>query len=187
MEIERTALAEVLLLKPRVFGDARGFFLETFRESTLRELGVTLPFVQDNHSRSRKGTLRGVHFQCPHAQGKLGRVPRGSVFDVAVDIRRGSPNFGKWTGHILNDENHHQLWVPPGFGHGFLVLSDVADFVYKCTEYYMPEHDGGFYWDDPEIGIDWPLREGLLLSDKDRNAPRLRELPEEKLPTLLNS
>ena len=145
MNIRETTLEGVLLLKPKVFGDVRGFFLETFRENVLKDAGITTPFVQDNHSRSRKGTLRGLHFQNPHSMGKLVRVTRGKVFDVAVDIRRGSSSFGQWTGHVLDDVDHYQLWVPPGFAHGFVVLSDEADFVYKCTDYYMPEHEGGFF------------------------------------------
>lgn len=182
MDIKETTLDGVLLLKPKVFGDTRGFFLETYRESVLKDAGITLPFVQDNHSRSRRGILRGVHFQNPGLMGKLVRVTRGKVFDVAVDIRYGSPSFGQWTGHVLDDIDHCQLWVPPGFAHGFVVLSDDADFVYKCTEYYMPENDAGFRWDDPDVDIDWPLKEGLLLSEKDKKAPLLKDIPKEKLP-----
>lgn len=175
MEIVRTGIEGVLLIKPKVFGDHRGFFLETFQEERYREAGIAHRFVQDNHSRSRKGILRGLHFQRSHPQGKLVSALRGRVFDVAVDIRPESPTFGKWHGAVLDDENHHQLWVPPGLAHGFCVLSDVADFVYKCTDYYHPEDEGAVRWDDPDIGVDWPIAEPIL-SDKDSKAPRLREM-----------
>jgi dTDP-4-dehydrorhamnose 3,5-epimerase len=173
MKVTPTAIPDVLVLEPRVFGDERGFFLESFNERVFRELtGVTLPFVQDNHSRSAKGVLRGLHYQVRQAQGKLVRVVRGRVFDVAVDVRRGSPTFGRWVGTELSEANHRQFWVPPGFAHGFVVLSDSADFLYKTTEYYAPEHERCVAWDDPSIGIAWPLaEEGISapqLSAKDR-------------------
>lgn len=175
MEIVRTGIEGVLLIEPKVFGDHRGFFLETFQEERYREAGIAQRFVQDNHSRSRRGILRGLHFQRSHPQGKLVSALRGRVFDVAVDIRPESPTFGKWHAAVLDDENHHQLWIPPGLAHGFCVLSDVADFVYKCTDYYHPEDEGAVRWDDPDIGIDWPVAEPIL-SDKDSKAPRLREI-----------
>jgi dTDP-4-dehydrorhamnose 3,5-epimerase (EC 5.1.3.13) len=182
MEVVKTSLDGVLLVKPRVFGDQRGFFLETFRASQYFEHGISVPFVQDNHSRSRRGILRGIHFQNPCPQGKLVSVIRGKVFDVAVDIRPDSPNFGKWFGTILDDENHNQLWIPPGFGHGFCVLSSEADFVYKCTEYYRPEYDAAIRWDDPAICIEWPIEEAPSLSEKDENAARLSDIDVNKLP-----
>jgi len=176
-----TDIPEVLLLEPRVFGDQRGFFLETFQQQRYQDAGITLPFVQDNHSRSSKGVLRGLHFQLKHPQGKLVQVMRGSVFDVAVDIRIGSPFFGKWYGAVLNDENHRQLWVPPGFAHGFCVLSDLADFTYKCTDYYHPEDEGCVRWDDPAISISWPISDPLL-SAKDKDGPLLADLDGCRLP-----
>jgi dTDP-4-dehydrorhamnose 3,5-epimerase len=158
MKVTRTALPEVLLLEPKVFGDARGFFLESFNRRVFREAtGVETEFVQDNHSRSAKGVLRGLHYQIRQPQGKLVRVVRGAVFDVAVDVRRSSPNFGRWVGEVLSEENQRQLWVPPGFAHGFLVLSESADFLYKASDYYAPEHERCIVWNDPQIGIDWGL------------------------------
>ena len=175
MKITPTAIPDVLLIEPDVFGDARGFFQETWHARRFAEHGLDVTFVQDNHSRSNRGVLRGLHFQNPVAQGKLVRVVRGAVFDVAVDIRRGSPTFGRWVGYELSGDNHRQLWVPPGFAHGFCVLEDGTDFLYKCTDYYAPEHEHGVRWDDPAIGIEWPDME-FLLSDKDRTAPLLAEL-----------
>ncbi|MFU2487429.1 dTDP-4-dehydrorhamnose 3,5-epimerase [Thauera sp. WH-1] len=176
MKVTPTGLPEVLLLEPRVFGDARGFFLESYNARTFRELsGLDVQFVQDNHSRSAGGVLRGLHYQLHQAQGKLVRVVRGSVFDVAVDLRRSSPRFGKWVGVELSEDNHRQLWVPPGFGHGFLVLSETADFLYKTTDYYAPEHERCIAWDDPDIGIDWPLQSPPVLSAKDAQGGRLAE------------
>ena len=173
MRVIETELPGVLILEPRVFGDARGFFLETYRAALFDELGIPA-FVQDNHSRSRRGVLRGLHYQLVQPQGKLVRVTRGRVFDVAVDIRRGSPTFGRWTGIELDDESLRLFYVPAGFAHGFLVLSEVADFVYKCTDYYHPASEHGILWNDPDIGIAWPL-DDVALSDKDRINPRLRE------------
>lgn len=181
--VERTSLEGVLLFRPKAYGDARGFFMETFRANTYADAGLTLPFVQDNLSRSSKGILRGLHYQWPNPQGKLISVTRGQVFDVAVDIRVGSPQFGHWYGTVLDDENHCQLWVPPGLAHGFCVLSDTVDFAYKCTEYYMPENDAAIRWNDSDIGVDWPLKEIIpLLSDKDERAPFLGELTADRLP-----
>lgn len=173
LKVTSTAIPGVLLLEPRLFGDERGFFLESFNQRAFNEAtGLDVTFVQDNHSRSAKGVLRGMHYQLPpHAQGKLVRVVRGSVFDVAVDIRRDSPTFGKWAGVELSEDNHRQLWIPPGLAHGFLVTSESADFLYKTTNYYAPAAERGLRWDDPSVGIEWPL-EGLKLTiaERDRNA-----------------
>lgn len=174
MQAIQTAIPEVLIIEPKVFGDSRGFFFESFNARSFRELtGLDVSFVQDNHSRSAKGVLRGLHYQIRQPQGKLVRVTRGSVFDVAVDLRRNSPNFGKWVGVELSEDNHRQLWVPPGFGHGFVVLSESADFLYKTTDYYAPEHERCVIWNDPTIGIDWPLDGEPLLSAKDRDGKPL--------------
>lgn len=179
MKVIDTRLPEVLLLEPKVFGDARGFFQESWNKQTFANLGLDLDFVQDNHSRSARGVLRGIHYQIKQPQGKLVRVVAGSVFDIAVDLRKSSPHFGKWVGYELTAENHRMLWVPPGFGHGFLVLSESADFLYKTTNYYAPEWDRGVRWDDPEIGIDWPLADmsgvALQLSAKDQAQPLLKD------------
>ncbi len=174
MNVRTTPLPGVLIIEPKVFGDARGFFLETFQARRYAEAGIDLPFVQDNLSRSVKGTLRGLHFQQPQPQGKLVYVLAGAVFDVCVDIRSGSPTFGRWFGLELSADNHLQLWIPPGFAHGFCVLSDSADFAYKCTALYAPEFDRGIAWNDPDIGIRWPI-ENPLLSKKDAAAPRLKD------------
>ncbi len=181
MEVEKTTLPGVLLLKPKVFGDERGFFLETFQARRYAETGLNRPFVQDNCSRSCRGILRGLHFQLRHPQGKLVYVTKGEVFDVAVDIRRGSPTFRKWYGVRLNDGNHFQLYIPPGFAHGFCVLSESADFFYKCTDYYHPADEGAVRWNDPDLGIAWPLA-APLLSEKDAAAPFLKDLDETGLP-----
>jgi dTDP-4-dehydrorhamnose 3,5-epimerase len=173
-----TRLDGPVLLAPAVHGDARGFFVETWRADTWAAHGVPSVFVQDNQSRSRCGTLRGIHFQTSPGQGKLVRVARGRVFDVVVDLRRASPTFGEWEGVELDDEQGLQLWIPVGFGHGFCVLSDVADFVYKCTSYYDPATEAGFRFDDPDVGIEWPDVE-LLFSERDRTAPTLREIAGE--------
>ena len=175
MIIVETSLPGVLLIEPKVFGDARGFFLESWNRKTFADAGLDIHFVQDNHSRSGKGVLRGLHYQMNAPQGKLVRVTSGAVFDVAVDMRRSSPNFGRWEGVELTAENHRMLWIPPGFAHGFLVLSDSADFLYKTTDYYAPQWDRGVRWDDPEIGIDWPLDAPPTLSDKDRVLPILQD------------
>lgn len=174
MIVAETDLPGVKLLTPRVFGDDRGFFLESWNAKVFADAGLDVAFVQDNHSRSAKGVLRGLHYQLNNPQGKLVRVTSGAVFDVAVDIRRASPHFGRWTGHVLSADNKQMLWIPPGFAHGFLVLSDSADFLYKCTTLYDPPSDRGIAWDDPDIGIDWPLDGATpLLSAKDAAAPRL--------------
>ena len=179
MRFEATTLDGVYLLKPRVFGDARGFFLESWNARTFREAGFELDFVQDNHSRSARGTLRGMHFQTEQTQGKLVRVTSGEVFDVAVDLRRSSATCGQWYGTLLSAENHHQLWVPPGFAHGFLVISEYADFQYKCTDYYHPASEACLAWDDPAVGIDWPLPAGATpqLSAKDAAGLAWGEFP----------
>jgi dTDP-4-dehydrorhamnose 3,5-epimerase len=171
-----THLEGPVLLEPSKFGDERGFFMETFRADAWAAEGVPTEFVQDNHSRSRRGTIRGIHFQTHPGQGKLVRVARGSVLDVVVDLRRGSPTFGEWEGFELDDVHGHQLWIPVGFGHGFCVLSDVADFVYKCTAYYDPATEAGIRFDDPEVGVRWPDDIELLYSERDRTAPRLAEI-----------
>jgi len=175
MKVIETALPGVLILEPKLFGDARGFFLERFQVDRYRDAGIALPFVQDNHSRSRRGVLRGLHFQRTRPQGKLVRVSRGAVYDVAVDIKRNSPTCGQFVGVELNDDNHRQLWIPPGYAHGFCVLSEVADFEYKCTDFYFPEDEGGLLWNDPDVGIPWPI-DAPQLSAKDRGNPRLGEL-----------
>lgn len=169
MRVIATNLPDVLVLEPKVFGDARGFFFESYNARQFAELtGVQATFVQDNHSRSARGVLRGLHYQLHQPQGKLVRVVRGEVFDVAVDLRRSSPHFGRWTGVRLSEQNQRQMWVPPGFGHGFLVLSESADFLYKTTDYYAPEHERCVAWNDPAIGVEWPLAGEPLLSAKDR-------------------
>jgi dTDP-4-dehydrorhamnose 3,5-epimerase len=177
MTVTETSLPGVLLIEPKVFGDARGFFLESWNARTFREAtGVEADFVQDNHSRSARGVLRGIHYQLVRPQGKLVRVVSGEVFDVAVDLRRSSPNFGRWTGVRLDAATHRQLWIPPGFGHGFLVLSETADFLYKTTEYWLPEHDRSLAWNDPAVGIEWPLDGAApMLAAKDAAAPRLAD------------
>ena len=175
MNAIETSLPGVLLLEPKVFGDARGFFMESWNRQTFAEHGLELDFVQDNHSRSTKGVLRGLHYQLNNPQGKLVRVTSGAVFDVAVDLRRSSTHFGQWTGYELSAENQRMLWVPPGFGHGFLVLSDSADFMYKTTAYYAPQWDRGVRWDDPGIGIAWPLDDAPTLSTKDQVLPLLKD------------
>jgi dTDP-4-dehydrorhamnose 3,5-epimerase len=168
-----TALPEVLVYEPAVFGDERGFFMEIFRGSWFEEVGLDGNFVQDNFSRSAQGVLRGLHYQLVEPQGKLVRAVHGEIFDVAVDLRRSSPNFGKWVGATLSAENKHALWIPPGFGHGFYTISEVAEVMYKCTAYYAQQHDRNVRWDDPTIGIAWPLSAPVQLSGKDQQAPLL--------------
>lgn len=174
-----TRLDGVVAIEPRVFGDERGFLLESYSAGAWRELGVDAEFVQENHSRStQRGTLRGLHFQTSPGQAKLVRCVRGAIFDVAVDLRRGSPTYGQWEGHVLDDVTHRQLWVPVGFGHGFQVLSDVADVAYKLTSLYDPATESGIAWDDPDVGVEWPLGDPLL-SERDKEAPRLAEVADE--------
>lgn len=171
MKLIKTPLKDAVILEPAVFGDERGFFMETWNQHTFSELGLELNFVQDNHSRSSQGILRGLHYQTQHTQGKLVRVTQGCVFDVAVDLRQSSPTFGQWTGVILSDENQRLFWVPEGFAHGFYVMSESADFQYKCTDKYSPEHEVSIAWDDPELAIEWPLvnNQAPLLSAKDKS------------------
>jgi dTDP-4-dehydrorhamnose 3,5-epimerase len=177
MKVTQTSLPEVLILEPKVFGDDRGFFMESFNQQAFdAAVGHPVTFVQDNHSRSARGVLRGLHYQLPpHEQGKLVRVTAGRVFDVAVDVRRSSARFGQWAGVELSGENHLQFWIPPGFAHGFLVLSDTADFLYKTSGYYAPESEASVRWDDPTLNVDWPRVGGPLLSPKDAMAPGLGE------------
>lgn len=181
-----TDLPGVVLIEPQVFGDARGFFLESYHAQKFRALGIDNYFVQDNHSLSRRGTLRGLHYQLNSPQAKLCRVIRGEVLDIAVDIRRGSPTFGQWTGAVLSAENKLQIFIPAGFAHGFVVLSDEAEFLYKCDEFYSPQDERGVLWNDPQIGIDWQLQkfriEQPLLSEKDRALLPLGEIAREDLP-----
>jgi len=175
MNVTETQLAGLLIIEPKVFGDARGFFKETFQAERYREAGIEYTFVQDNYSRSQKGVLRGLHFQITKPQGKLVSCPKGAVFDVAVDIDPESTTYGQYVGVELTEENHKQLWVPPGYAHGFCVLSETADFEYKCTDYYDPSDEGGVIWNDPDVAIDWPIDQPLL-SDKDSKLPTLKEL-----------
>jgi dTDP-4-dehydrorhamnose 3,5-epimerase len=184
MKVIETAIPGVVIIEPKVWGDERGFFLETYRSNRYAELGIPDRLVQDNQSFSRRGVLRGLHIQHPHAQGKLVQVFTGEVFDVAVDVRRGSPSFGKWVGVTLSGENKRQLWVPPGFAHGFLVTSETALFVYKCSDYYHQETELSVRWDDPAIGIDWPLDGAPELSNKDNEAAILAEIPADRLPAI---
>lgn len=181
IKVKETAISDLFVIEPTVFGDGRGFFLETYHKQEFSENGLTMAFVQDNHSKSKQGVLRGLHFQTQHAQGKLVRVIRGSVWDVAVDLREGSPTFGRWEGVLLSAQNKKMFYVPEGFAHGFLTLEDETEFVYKCTDYYHPEYEAGVSYNDPDIGIDWPLveygirSEQLLLSGKDTKLPTLKE------------
>lgn len=183
MKIIETSIPGVLIFEPKVLGDARGFFVETYRGNILAEAGVDVTFVQDNQSRSRRGVLRGLHYQLQQPQAKLVRVARGRVFDVAVDVRRGSPTFGKWVGAVLDDQSHRQMYIPQGFAHGFVVLSDLADFVYKCSDYYHPQSETGILWNDPEIGIEWPaeIKRDIVLSEKDCMLPFLNQLSSDLL------
>jgi dTDP-4-dehydrorhamnose 3,5-epimerase len=176
MNIIHTSLPGVLILEPKVFGDERGFFFESYNKKALSDLaGIVMPFVQDNHSRSAKGVLRGLHYQIHQSQGKLVRVIAGEVFDVAVDVRKSSPGFGKWAGFNLSAENKRMAWIPPGFAHGFLVLSDFAEFLYKTTDYYAPEFERSIAWNDPDLAIDWPLDAAPQLSAKDKAGIALKD------------
>lgn len=177
MQFEPTAIPDVVLIRPKVFGDPRGFFFESWEERKFAAAGLDVKFVQDNQSRSARNILRGLHYQIQQTQGKLVRVVTGTVFDVAVDIRRSSPTFGRWVGVTLSEENHHMLWVPPGFAHGFLVLSESADFLYRCTDFYAPSHERTIQWNDPDLNVAWPLANGVepVLSGKDAVAVRFRD------------
>jgi len=180
VKITPTAIPDVLLIEPDVFGDSRGFFMETWHRQKYAEQGLDVDFVQDNHSRSSKGVLRGLHYQLEQPQGKLVRVVTGKVFDVAVDIRKGSPTFGQWAGAELSEENQHQFYIPPGFAHGYCVLSDSADFLYKCTDFYARQYEHGILWNDPDIGIEWPAGE-FKISDKDKTNGLLKDM-DDQLP-----
>jgi len=181
MKIINTSLPEVLVIEPKIFGDNRGFFYESFQATRYAENGMDKPFVQDNVSRSCKNVLRGLHHQTEQTQGKLVYVITGTVFDVAVDIRKNSPTFGQWTSVILDDKDHRQIYVPPGFAHGFCVLSDYADFIYKCTDYYHPQSELTIKWDDPDINIEWPI-DNPILSTKDEQGICLKDIPNNQLP-----
>ena len=178
MKFHNTPISDVILIEPEVFGDSRGFFMETWQEPKFKSAGINARFVQDNQSRSTRWTLRGMHMQIEHAQGKLVRVASGSVFDVVVDLRRASPSFGRWWGAELSDQNHQMLWVPPGLAHGILVTSESADFLYKCTDVYSPSHERTLAWDDPTVGIEWPLPAGVQpkLSAKDLTGKSFGEI-----------
>lgn len=173
-----TKIRDLYIIEPKVFGDNRGYFMETYNQKQFEEAGLTMTFVQDNESKSKKGVLRGLHFQTKNTQGKLVRVTKGAVYDVAVDLRKGSPTYGQYEGVILTDENKKQFYVPEGFAHGFLVLSDEAVFNYKCTNFYSPEYDSGLLWNDPDVAIEWPLEgiDEILLSEKDKVQKTLKEL-----------
>lgn len=173
MKATPTAIPDVLLIEPKVFGDSRGYFYESWNRRTFLELGIDAEFVQDNQSRSQRDVLRGLHYQIEHAQGKLIRVVSGEVFDVAVDLRRSSPTFGKWVGFRLSAEDRRMAWIPPGFAHGFCVTSESAEFLYKTTDYYSPEHERALLWNDPQLGIEWPLQGEPIVAAKDAAAPRL--------------
>lgn len=177
MKITPTSIPDVLRLEPKVFGDHRGFFMETYHVKQFAQMGIDVQFVQDNHSGSQQGTLRGLHYQIRHTQGKLLRVVEGEIFDVAVDLRKNAPTFGRWVGEILSSENKLQLWIPPGFAHGLYVLSDWAELIYKTTDFYAPDWERTLMWNDPEIGIEWPLIPGQdpILSEKDKRGKPLRE------------
>lgn len=181
MKITATRLPGVLIIEPDVFGDDRGFFMETYHQARYEELGIKARFVQDNLSYSRRGVLRGLHYQYPHSQGKLVYVLKGEVFDVAVDVRVGSPHYGQWVGVTLSEKNKRQLFIPEGFAHGFVVVSDEALFAYKCTDFYHPEAEGGIIWDDPDLGIEWPEMKPVL-SSKDAAYPRLCQIDPGRLP-----
>ncbi|SCI70926.1 dTDP-4-dehydrorhamnose 3%2C5-epimerase [uncultured Clostridium sp.] len=173
-----TKIKDLYIIEPKVFGDERGYFMESYNRKDFEEAGLDMVFVQDNESKSKKGVLRGMHFQTKHAQGKLVRVTKGAVYDVAVDLRKESPTFGQWEGVLLSEENKRQFYVPEGFAHGFLVVSDEAVFNYKCTDYYAPEYDCGLLWNDSDVGIEWPLKEveEIILSEKDQKQKTLKEL-----------
>ena len=176
MKVTPTAIPDVLIIEPKVFGDARGFFYESFNQKAFNEAtGTNYQFVQDNHSRSAKGVLRGLHYQIQHPQGKLVRVTLGAVFDVAVDMRRNSPNFGKWVGKLLSAENHCQLWIPPGFAHGFVVITDSAEFLYKTTDYWHPEFERSLLWNDAIVGVEWPIQGEPQLAEKDARGLRFED------------
>lgn len=181
MKVHRCAIAGVMLIEPRVFRDERGFFFESFRQTRYSRYGLTSPFVQDNRSSSLRNVLRGLHYQIRHCQGHLVTITRGAVFDVGVDLRRGSPTFGHWAGFVLTASPPLQLYLPPGLAHGFCVLSDIAEIWYKCTEIYHPEDEGGLLWCDPDVGIEWPITDPII-APRDAAYPRLKDIPEHRLP-----
>jgi dTDP-4-dehydrorhamnose 3,5-epimerase len=181
MQVQQTRLPGVILIEPRVFGDERGFFLESFNRDRYQAAGIATDFVQDNHSRSVRGSLRGLHYQYPRGQAKLVQALQGEIFDVAVDIRKGSPTSGRWFGVTLSSENKRQVYIPDGYAHGFCVISETALFAYKCSDYYRPEDEGGVRWDDPHIGIQWPVRSPIL-SDCDKTYPGLDDISADRLP-----
>lgn len=183
MNIMTTSLKGLLIIEPRVFKDNRGFFMETYNQNKYQKSGMNRHFVQDNLSYSRRSALRGLHFQIKHPQAKLVQVITGEIFDVAVDIRKGSPTFGNWTGVVLSDQNKRQMFIPEGFAHGFCVVSETAHFSYKCSDFYVPDDEGGIIWSDPDVGIDWPVKDPVI-SEKDKHYPRLCELPPEQLSIL---
>jgi dTDP-4-dehydrorhamnose 3,5-epimerase len=182
MKLLKTPLEGLVILEPHAYEDNRGYFMETYQMARYRDLGIEVPFVQDNVSYSRKGTLRGLHYQHPQAQDKLVQAITGEIFDVAVDIRRGSPTYGQWSSSLLSEKNHRQLFVPGGFAHGFCVLSETAYVLYKCSNYYSPETEGGILWCDPDLGIQWPVQDPLV-SPKDTAHPRLQQLSQDRLPS----
>jgi dTDP-4-dehydrorhamnose 3,5-epimerase len=184
MEIIDTKIKDVKLIKPKIYGDSRGFFLETYHKDQYEKAGISVDFLQDNHSRSKKNILRGLHYQLDKMQGKLVRVSNGCVYDVAVDMREGSPTFKEHVSFILSDENQYQLYIPPGFAHGFCVISDNADFEYKCTEFYNPNSEVGIMWNDPDLGIDWPVSDPIV-SDKDNKNYLISEIPNNLIPKYL--
>ena len=181
LRIIKSAIPDVMIIEPEVFGDRRGFFIETYHQRKYAENGLDRTFVQDNHSHSSQGVIRGLHYQLNHPQGKLVFVVKGVIFDVAVDIRRGSPTFGHWVGEILSEENNRRMFIPEGFAHGFCVLSDTVDFMYKCSDFYHPEDDRGVNWSDETLSIDWPIKDPVL-SDRDASLPMLHDVQEELLP-----
>lgn len=183
MHVTATPLDGVIIIEPKIFGDHRGFFIETYHENRYKDAGILASFVQDNISFSVQGTLRGLHYQHPHGQAKLVQVLQGEIFDVAVDIRHGSPGFGRWTGVTLSADNRRQLYIPKGFAHGFCVLSETALFSYKCSDFYAPEAEGGICWNDPDLGIEWPVTNPIL-SDRDRTYPKLKEIAVDRLPAV---
>jgi dTDP-4-dehydrorhamnose 3,5-epimerase len=183
MNVKKTKMSGVLILEPDVFSDERGFFLETWNSVRYKNAGINGPFVQDNVSFSKKGVLRGLHFQYPQSQGKLVQVLSGEVVDIAIDIRRDSPNFGQWISEVLSDSNHRQMYIPSGFAHGYCVTSETAFFLYKCTDFYNPASEGGIIWNDPDLNIDWPVKEPVL-SLRDASFPKLRDIHPEKLPQM---
>lgn len=181
IEVKKTKIEGLVIIQPQVFGDKRGYFMETYNQNAFHDAGLDMVFVQDNESKSKKGVLRGLHFQRQHSQGKLVRCTEGAVWDVGVDLRKGSPTYGQWAGVTLSDENNTMFYIPEGFAHGFVVLSDIAKFNYKCTDFYHPEFDGGIRWNDPDINVEWPIDDidEVILSDKDTKQPFFKDVKDE--------